>query len=210
MLRRLYCLLTVLCALTLSAHAQADSTARGIRSYLETYPYLDAETKDLILDAIDAGEPKRSPYSVYGHLQLIAADADMISIRTSELSLSTFRILPRPGKKPLIAVIETVEEPLSDSQLLLYDTDWQPVEPKPYWQAPSAEDFLRLNKDAAELRPLLDPLYARYTLDSSGVLSVQVVAPQLLDESRREAHLRAIESLPVLRYRWQAGRYQRM
>ncbi|MDY5858320.1 MAG: DUF3256 family protein [Porphyromonas sp.] len=210
MLRRILGLLAVVLGLTLSASAQRDGSAMSIRSYLETYPHLDAQTKDLILDAIDAGEPKRPPYQLYGVLELLWADAETLSVRTSELSISTFRLLPRPNAKPLLAVIETVEEPLVDSQLLLYDTDWQPVEAKGYWQVPTAEDFLRGHREADELRPLLTPLYTRYTLDDAGVLSAQVVVPNLLDENRREAQQGLIEALPVLRYRWQGTRYQRM
>lgn len=208
-LGRLCIALLLALSLPCGAWAQSLSIGASLRSYFELYPELDAESKDLVLEVLDKGEKHKLPYKIYESLELIQASDSTLTIRTSPLSTWTLRLLSLPGGKPLLMTIETVEEPLVDSQLSFWSPEWQPLESQAFFTEPTAYDFTRDKAEDAELREYLRPLYCCYTMSDKGLLLLRLTTPTLLNDTTREAISKAITALPPLSYRWTGKQWQR-
>lgn len=209
--KRIYYISLVLAVLSLISPALAQETKNKLESYIELYPEFDSERKDLLLEALSKREAIKSyPHTIYEDLQLLALDSLGVRVRTSKLSTWELRRLPLGAGQELLAVIETAEEPIADSQISFYDSSWHYVTGQSHFEPPTAA-FLSsfvASEERARLVNLLQPLYLKYQLNAKGELELKVSVPTLLNDETRASDQALIQSLPTLRYQWQRGKYQ--
>ena len=208
MLRRLFICLVLLLSLPSTSWSQTGGLGASLRAYFEVYPDLDAESKDLVLEVLDKGEKLKFPHTIYESLQLLYVSDSTLSIRTSDLSTWTLHLLTLPGGKPLLMTIESVEEPLVDSQISFWTPEWQALETTKYFAEPTAVDFVGKAPEGEHLRQVLSTLYCHYTINPNGELILKLSTPILLSDTTREQDRKAIEALPSLRYRWTGKQWQ--
>lgn len=136
-----------------------------------------------LLDYASAGMLSRSVINgMGGEATILAIDSTRIELQTNPGRLLTIQLMPLK-KDSVICVIETLKSDFPDSQLKIYDRNWQPL-PK-LWTEPVPSAWGKVN---AQEPPIV---MAEYSLDPrSGILT-------LTNTSEERAKMR-----PTLRYQW--------
>lgn len=204
MLQRLF-LWAVLAFLTLGMAKLSAQTTVGspsLKDYWSTCPEFNSEQKDLVLDALDKKTELKLPYRIYGDLTLLEATEDMLSLRSSKVSVCTIQLLAHPKLGQIIALIRTVTTPTEDSQISFYTQEWKPLPTAQFISLPRARDFLRGSTSAEALLPYLSPLYACYSMGSDALLSIKLSTPTILSDEERAKLSADFAALPSLSYRW--------
>lgn len=209
--KRIYYISLVLVLLAMLSTARAQEAKGKLEGYIELYPEFDSERKDLLLEALTKREAIKSyPHTIYEDLQLLALDSLGMRVRTSKLSTWELRRLPLGGGQELLAVIESAEEPIADSQISFYDSSWRYISGQSYFEAPTPALLSTFvpSEERTRLTNLLQALYIKYQFNAKGELELKVSTPTLLNDETRASDEALIKSLPTLRYQWQRGKYQ--
>lgn len=136
-----------------------------------------------LLDYASAGMLSRSVLNIAGReASILAIDSTRVELQTGPGRVLTVQMMPLK-KDSVICVIETLKSDFADSQLKVYDRNWQPL-PK-LWAEPAPSAWGKVD---AQEPPIV---MAEYSLDpASGILT-------LINTSEEREKMR-----PTLRYQW--------
>ncbi len=138
-----------------------------------------------LLDYASAGMLSRPVINAMGgEASILAIDSTRLELQTGPGRVLTVQMMPLK-KDSVICVIETIKSDFADSQLKVYDRNWQPL-PK-LWSEPAPSAWGKVDAQEAPI------VMAEYSLDpASGILT-------LTNTSEERAKMR-----PALRYQWSA------
>lgn len=155
----------------------ARTTAAGAfqNAPASVFPMLDRNARLDMIDYFNSGSSTPTRNQLNGKSRITAMDSDAVTIELTDASVYQVVLLPRKAKSDtLFALIRTVKLPAHDSDLRLYNSNWEPVDQSKMFTAPVLADWL-LPKADKELAGVTVPfMVAEYSYDTlSGVLTVE-------------------------------------
>ena len=177
----LYTLLLV--AVTTTQLAQAAK----IRDYFIMEPgnlflTLSQGTRAGMITTAEEKRESQADNRMGGVAKITTLDDDYMTIETSPCKSVELKLLTKGTKDTVIAVIETVKLPVTDSRISFYSTKWKPLKTKKHFkQMPTIKDFLLPNAKKGKAKEVLSNLhFPLIVLKFSGPQHQQVVATQQL------------------------------
>lgn len=186
----------ILTLLLLSALSFLPSVAQSMAETWSNMPAHIMPTigKNARLDMIDlynAGMSAKIPTYAGDTAQLVTLGDTYLNLRTSKASTVQIKEI-KSGKKILYAIVTTVEGPVPNSHVDLYDNHWQPLEIDKYFIPVTVTDFINLpKKQRKERNELVQKITLRtiqYTMsdDSDNIIAHPSFLQTLDDDTRKE------------------------
>ena len=151
-------------------------------------------TRSVLSDLIEYFEVSQNEKTLAnelrGEAQILEMDSIHAKIKTGNARTLTFNILTTKSDT-VFAVIETLETPINDSQLTIYDNRWEPQ--TKLWKEPKSKDWLNDygKKNRADFEHEVPYILAEYTIDP--ITSILT----LTNRSKENKFM-----LSELRYKW--------
>lgn len=193
MLRGIRIFITTAAVLIAAVSVRAEISAKNVLRNMPDsiiLPLTQSTLSDLIEYYEAAQKEKTLINELRGNAQILELDSIHAIIKTGNARTLTLNILPAKSDT-VFAITETLETPIKDSQLTIYNTDWQ-VQDK-MWKEPKAKDWLNDfgKKNRKEFEQEVPYILAEYTFDSAnGILT-------LTNRSEENKYM-----LANLRYQW--------
>lgn len=144
-----------------------------------------------MIDLYNAGMSAKIPTYTGDTVQLVTLGDTYLNLRTSKASTVQIKLI-NAGKKPLYAVITTVEGPAPNSHIDLYESNWQPVAINKHFTPVTVTDFIALPKKMRKERPELAQKITLHTIqynmsdDTDNIIALPSFLQTLDDETRKE------------------------
>ncbi len=159
-----------------------------------------------MLDYYNAGSDKPTA-SVLGNkcvIKEIKNSADSVRSSLSYVSddglANTLIVLNGNDPNPIIAIIQTSEDPISESWIKFYDKKWQPLS-RPVFTEPVLADWLKSPADRQEVAEALPFILAQYAFDTdTGELTLTHSMANYFVKGEGDVALSKIK--PQIVYRW--------
>lgn len=177
-----------------------------IYDVIKTSPYLSKsmaselslfDTKDELIRHIDSLNTSQ--------------EKGVIEIRNSNSTRMALSYLGDIEDKSLFIFVYTALEPNVDSQIRVIDSNWNIFKKNLFRESITSESFLEDIKKGntfSRLKQLLSPLYLEYKLiDNAKVLEVKAVVNTTIEDERDTELMKAIKSMPILKYKWDKKGY---
>lgn len=128
--------LAVLCAAGGEARTASDFFVEAPDSVVRLLPQA---TRMDMLDYFRYGSDRPSINNLGGDSRILSEKASVMSYQLSSRATMQIAVLPA-GRDTVVAVVETLLTPASDSRIKFYDKDWKPV--KSPLKMPRRDDWL--------------------------------------------------------------------
>lgn len=144
-----------------------------------------------MIDLYNAGMSAKIPTYTGDTVQLVTLGDTYLNLRTSKASTVQIKLI-NAGKKPLYAVITTVEGPAPNSHIDLYESNWQPVAINKHFTPVTVSDFIAHPKKMRKERTELDQKITLHTIqynmsdDTDNIIALPSFLQTLDDETRKE------------------------
>ena len=182
--------------LSMLAFATINSQAQSIADAWANMPahIMPSIGKNARLDMIDlynAGMSAKAATFTGDTACLTALGNNYLFLRTSKAStMQMMQIVV--GKKILYAIITTIEGPVANSHINIYDEQWQPLGVKKYFPEITVEDFINLPKSKRKEREELLKKIPLHTIQynmthmTNDIIATPSFLQTLDEETRKE------------------------
>lgn len=162
-----------------------------------------------MVDYFNHGSSVRNENRLGTKVGLKALCDNLIAWQDDDSVMTAVAVLPASKGDTLLMVIRTVQTPMADSEILAYDSRWQPLAVKKVIPQPQLKDWLTTN-DRAMLREVQDALpfmlvTAEYDADAHVLTLINRTADYFVPSDRPAAldHLKK-----ELRYQWNGSTFK--
>lgn len=144
-----------------------------------------------MIDLYNAGMSAKIPTYTGDTVQLVTLGDTYLNLRTSKASTVQIKLI-NAGKKPLYAVITTVEGPAPNSHIDLYESNWQSVAINKHFTPVTVTDFIahpkKMRKERTELAQKITLHTIQYNMsdDTDNIIALPSFLQTLDDETRKE------------------------
>lgn len=195
-----------LCAPT-SAQTIADAWHKMPTSIHHT---IDSTARLDMTDLYRAGMKAIAPTLLGDTAQLIAMSDTYLLLRTSKASTMQIKCI-KGKKKSIYAIITTVDGPVPNSHIDLYNEKWQTIPLKKHFKPLSVENFIEksVNKEptSSDIRNTIVIPAIQYTMnDSTNDIEATATFMQALDKESRERI--APHILPTIQLQWNGKKWK--
>lgn len=150
--------------------------ARTIRDFFVSEPgvvfnILPQSTRMDMLDYYDAGQNISVKNSLDGNnTHFISVGDNHISVEISDCNTKELLLVPISKNDSIIVAINTVTLPAKDSQIAIYDTNWDKLEAEKYFKHTTIADFVSIPKgDKTKKQTIADSIeitLINYSIDA--------------------------------------------
>lgn len=172
----------------------------------EVLPLLGRNVRLDMIDYYHAGSDRESTNDLGGTARITSLTPESITMDYGTGAKMQIFVLDPDSRKPLIGVIETLDSPIADSSMRLFNSRW---EPQPGAPEPRLADWLATKDkaDRALAEEALPYIQATYAYDpATGILTItnNMAAYFALGEGDKVmAKLK-----PELRYKWTGSQFK--
>lgn len=114
-------------------------------------PLIEKSTRLDMIDYYNAGVDRSARNTLYGNSRITSMTPTAITIKATAASIIDMIVLPDAKGDTSIVVITTVDTPVPDSKVAVYNTDWTPGK----FAAPTLDDWLVSKSDRDEVEAML-------------------------------------------------------
>lgn len=143
---------------------------------------LSQGTRAGMIATTEAQQGNKADNRLGGTARISILEDDYMAVETSSSKTIELKILTQGAKDTVIAVIETVKLPVTDSRITFYNSRWQALKTQKYFkQIPTVKSFILPGIKGKKIKELLDDLhFSTIELKFSGPQHEYIVATQQL------------------------------
>lgn len=200
----------------LSALYFAPSQAQDIASAwkempLSIHPTIDNTARLDMIDLYQAGMTAQAATLINDTARLEYLGNTYLRLRTSQAGYLQIKLLNN-GNKRIYAVVTTIEGPVANSHIDLYDDRWQPITLKKHFTAPCLDDFITLPAKEKERRQQLHKAILLHTYlytmnDEDNNITITPTFLHTIDEENRPSISTSIA--PHIIMQWKGGKWHK-